>query len=319
MTSDRLRVLRSTGVLDAPAQESFDRFTRLIQKTLHVPVSVVSLVDEDRQFFLSQVGVEEPWATLRETPLSHSFCKHVTASRLPLIVTDARTEEVLKSNPGIEALGMIGYAGIPLMVEEECIGALCAIDHEPHEWTDEELALLEDLAAAVSSELALRASLMRLESYNTTDALTGVFNRRGWTERLAHDLARARRTNSPLSVAMVGVGMNGFAVYSDPEGYAAGEQLLREFAALVPTLLREGDTFARWRNDEFAVALPDCGSVHDAETALARLLGAVPCRETFAVGYALWDGREDPEALTRRAELSLTDALASERPRVLLP
>src|SRR5215468_11196880 len=86
----RLRVLHDLAILDTPAEEAFDRLTRLASKIVNAPVSLVSLVDSDRQFFKSFVGLTEPWSSRRETPLSHAFCQHVVASNEPLIIEDAR-------------------------------------------------------------------------------------------------------------------------------------------------------------------------------------------------------------------------------------
>src|SRR5688500_19571262 len=75
--ADRLAALRSTGMLDSPAEEAFDRLTRLAISILRVPVSLVSIVDRDRQFFKSSGGLPTKVAEARETPLTHSFCQHV--------------------------------------------------------------------------------------------------------------------------------------------------------------------------------------------------------------------------------------------------
>src|SRR3954464_15206025 len=73
----RLAMLRRTALLDTPAEEAFDRLTRLATRVLHIPISIISLVDDDRQFFKSCLGLPEPWASDRETPLSHSFCQYI--------------------------------------------------------------------------------------------------------------------------------------------------------------------------------------------------------------------------------------------------
>lgn len=82
----RLEVLAATALLESPPEESFDRLTRLASDILDAPVALVSLVDNEHQFFKSQVGLPDPWAAQRATPLSHSFCQHVVASATPLIV-----------------------------------------------------------------------------------------------------------------------------------------------------------------------------------------------------------------------------------------
>jgi GAF domain-containing protein len=96
---ERLDALRSTGLLDSPAEEAFDRLTRLAARLLRVPVALVSLVDEDRQFFKSCFGLPEPLATQRETPLSHSFCQHVVNLEDLLVAGDAREHPLLRIIP----------------------------------------------------------------------------------------------------------------------------------------------------------------------------------------------------------------------------
>lgn len=157
----RLAVLRRTGLLDSAAEEAFDRLTRLTSKVLRVPVALVSLVDEKRQFFKSQVGLPDPWASRRETPLSHSFCKHVVNSREPLIVADARSHPLVFDNLAVEELGVIAYAGIPLTTSDgQTLGTFCAIDSEPHEWTSEEIDILKDLTGSAITEIQLRLTAL---------------------------------------------------------------------------------------------------------------------------------------------------------------
>jgi signal transduction histidine kinase/CheY-like chemotaxis protein/HPt (histidine-containing phosphotransfer) domain-containing protein len=160
LDEDRLTALRRTGLLDAPAEESFDRFTRLASKMIGVPVSLISLVDADRQFFLSQCGLPEPWATARETPLSHSFCQHVVHSSEPLIVDDARAHPLVRENLAVRDVDVIAYAGLPITsADGQLLGSFCAIDTRPRHWTNEEISILRDFAAAVSNEIQLRQAL----------------------------------------------------------------------------------------------------------------------------------------------------------------
>jgi GAF domain-containing protein len=123
---------------------------------MDTPVALVSLVDEERQFFKSSLGVAEPWASDRETPLSHSFCQHAVAAREPLVVDDAREHPLLRDNPAIRDMGAIAYAGVPLIdLEGYALGTLCVIDNRPRQWSSHQVALLGDLAASVVSEITL--------------------------------------------------------------------------------------------------------------------------------------------------------------------
>ncbi len=161
----RLAALDRTGLLDSPPEAAFDRLTRLASQLLKAPVAVVSLVDDHRQFFKSIVGLN-----VSETPLSHSFCKYVVALRAPLIVPNARLHPLVRENPVIEAAGVVAYLGIPLETPDgQPIGSLCAIDHEPREWSDENQRMLEDLAEMTMSEIALR--MVTLDQVETIEAL----------------------------------------------------------------------------------------------------------------------------------------------------
>src|SRR5947209_3512726 len=152
----RLAALRDAALLDTPAEESFDRLARLAARVVDAPVALVSAVDRDRQFFKSCLGLPEPWATRRQTPLSHSFCQHVVAAREPVIVTDARRDSRLLDNLAIRDLGVIAYLGVPLITaQEQAIGTLCVIDHEPRMWSTAEISLITDIAASVVTEITL--------------------------------------------------------------------------------------------------------------------------------------------------------------------
>lgn len=154
--SKRLAALTSTGLLDSAPEPGYDALVELISELLATPVALVSLVSDSRQFFKAAVGLAEPWASRRETPLSHSFCKHVVATGAPLVVSDARKSAPLRENLALRELGVVAYAGVPLHVNGEAVGAFCAIDPAPRKWTDDNVRLLEKLARAVEGQIALR-------------------------------------------------------------------------------------------------------------------------------------------------------------------
>ncbi|GAB7052074.1 PAS domain S-box protein [Catenuloplanes indicus] len=147
---ERLAAVAATGLTGRRDVPGLDRLTGLASRLLGVPTTLVSLVTADRQVFPGRTGM-----ALGETPLSHSFCRHVVADDAPMIVTDARTDPRVSDNPAVPELGVIAYAGMPIRVAGETLGAFCAIDSVPRAWTGTELAVLEDLTAAVESEIAL--------------------------------------------------------------------------------------------------------------------------------------------------------------------
>jgi len=157
--TDRRRVaaLRDMGLLTDTPEEAYDRFTRLAAAIVEAPIALFTVITDEEQFFRSQVGLPEPVATTRRTPLSHSFCQYVILSSAPLRVEDARVHPVVKGNPAIEELNAIAYLGVPLITRRgETLGSLCAVDHEPREWTERDRSVLRDLAAATVTEIELR-------------------------------------------------------------------------------------------------------------------------------------------------------------------
>ena len=154
----RLAGVRATRLLDGERDPAFDRLADLAARLLDAPVALVTLVDADRQFFVSCPGLGGPFAEARETPLSHSFCQHVVDRREPLVISDAREDPLLRENLAIPDLGVVAYLGVPLVAPGgQVVGSFCVIDHRPRHWTPDQVRLLADLAASVESEIALRA------------------------------------------------------------------------------------------------------------------------------------------------------------------
>ncbi len=150
------QALRWAG-LSAASDTEMDRFARLVSRVLGVPVAFVSLVGKNQQILPGLFGLPEPWAGSRALPLSHPLCRYVVSSGQPVVVPDARVDGRLRTNPAIEDLGVVAYAGMPLTDGDGLVlGSLCAVDHEPRTWSEGELCDLEDLAAACSAELRLR-------------------------------------------------------------------------------------------------------------------------------------------------------------------
>lgn len=154
---ERLSSLKATHLMDSPQEEVFDRAVRLAAKLTGRPVSLLSLVDGTRQFFKAATGLEGWAAEQRQTPLSHSFCQYVVETDAPLIVTDARNDERLNNNSGIEDLGIVAYLGVPVHAPDgQPLGSFCVIDGQAHAWDDDDLVVLRDLAAMIEIELELR-------------------------------------------------------------------------------------------------------------------------------------------------------------------
>jgi serine phosphatase RsbU (regulator of sigma subunit) len=154
----REETARMSNTAPVGADSSFDRYARMVCRSLGVPAALVSLVEDDRQIFPGACGLPPDVDAARQTPLSHSFCQYVVADQAPLVITDARQDPRLQDNLAISDLGVIAYAGWPITDHTGTIvGSLCALDSEPRAWTDEQIEMLRDLAAVCSVEFSERA------------------------------------------------------------------------------------------------------------------------------------------------------------------
>jgi diguanylate cyclase (GGDEF)-like protein/PAS domain S-box-containing protein len=146
-----------------------------------------------------------------------------------------------------------------------------------------------------------------------SDALTGLPNRRGLDEQLPREMARARRTDSDLCLAIVDI--DHFKAYNDANGHLAGDAVLRECAVAWDAALRGEDTIVRFGGEEFLVVLPDCPLAQAAET-IERLREATPAGLTCSAGLACWDYAESTDDLVDRADSALYRAKAAGRDQI---
>ncbi|RRS04242.1 PAS domain S-box protein [Aquabacterium soli] len=151
--SARADLLASLDLLDSPSEEVFDRITRLLARVLDVPIALVSLLDTDRQWFKSRVGLD-----VSETPLAVSFCAHAAEADAPLVVHNALEDARFAQNPLVLGAPNIRfYAGVPIHSSDGVpLGTLCAIGRRPRTLQPDELQVLHDLGQMVERELAYR-------------------------------------------------------------------------------------------------------------------------------------------------------------------
>ena len=156
--AERLELLYALQLLDTEPEPIFDRLTRLLAHSLGTPIALLTLIDADRQWFKSRVGLE-----LSETPRDQAFCAHTILTADPLVVPDAWLDQRFASNPLVLGAPDIRfYAGVPIRSEGGlALGTLCAIDSRPRLLSAEELQVLQDLADVASREIQLRKALLR--------------------------------------------------------------------------------------------------------------------------------------------------------------
>ena len=275
---ERIGYLRQMQILDTPLEERFERITRIVCRSLDVPISAISLVDQERQWFKSIQGI-----SASETSRSSAFCAHTILDSKPFIIENALEDERFVDNPLVtDSPNIRFYAGIPLEVQDGIrIGSLCAIDVHPREVTEEHISTLKDLAEMVKSELAsvklsvanleLLRDLEQAERAAVIDPLTRVWNRSGGEKLLEREWEFAKRNSKPISVALLD--LDHFKNINDQFGHDVGDEVLRSFARSTLTAIRPNDSFCRWGGEEFLLILPEC-EIKDLRGVLDRILHA---------------------------------------------
>ena len=311
----RVDALHRYDVLDSAPEESFDRITRLAQIAVQTPTVLISLVDRDRQWFKSRIGLD---AT--EGPRCTSFCTHAIDRDTPLVVRNALEDPFFHDHPAVLGEPFVRfYAGVPLRTPDGYnIGTLCAVDYAPRDMSPLQLAVLQDLARLVVDELELR----RLA---TTDSLTGMLTRRAFAAEAAREVARARRTGG--SMACIAFDIDHFKSINDRFGHAAGDRVLQTVARVCRENLRAVDVAGRLGGEEFAILLPEADVAQAVVVAerlrLALAEAAVPdgeavIRLTASFGVAgLTPDETTADAALLRADAAAYDAKRGGRNRTV--
>lgn len=300
----RLAALHRYGILDTLAEQGYDDITRLAAHVGHAPIALVSLVDRERLWFKSRIGLEET-GVAREL----GFCAHALLNQPePLLIPDAAADPRFADNPLVTGEPRIRfYLGMPLVTPDHyMLGTLCIMDHMPRTATPDQIDCLGALARQVVSQFELRRHaqqleraaadrevyLAQLESYQSklqeanlrlqeqslTDALTGLGNRAAFDQRLAEELYRYARYRSPLALLFIDV--DKFKDYNDSYGHPAGDEALRSVARALRGCIRPSDFIARYGGEEFAVILPTTGA--EAAGILAERLRKTVAAAPFA-------------------------------------
>lgn len=271
LSPERLAAVRATGMLDAPPAAALDRLTKLASVLLDVPATFISLVDEQRDFYLSHSGFGEPLATARELG-GTTFCHYAMVNDGPLLIDDTRADATYRNVPTVQSLGVGAYMGIPMTTAKgEFIGSFCAIDFKPRAWSERDRAVMEQLAQSAMREMALleaigehlrkadEANLALVEAERLTRSRIDILN------SVSHDL------RDPLGSILLALG--------PIEAYASDERAIKAVAIV----RRQAARMRRLLDDLLDVARIDGGNLTIGREAVnvPALLGEIA--EDFAV------------------------------------
>jgi len=250
----RLTTLPSLDILDSLGEERFDRLTRMAKHMFRVPIALVSLVDENRQWFKSCIGLE-----VSETSRDISFCGHAILGDEVFVIPDTLKDDRFADNPLVlEDPHIRFYAGCPIRVANGSrIGTLCIIDREPRDFCAEDEELLKDLAAMVEQEL----TAVQLA---TLDEMTNLTNRKGFMGVANKILSLCVRNQIPATLAFID--LNNFKSINDQHGHAEGDRALVDFSQQLATAFRSSDVVARLGGDEFVVLFTGTSRQHAENT-----------------------------------------------------
>lgn len=316
---------------DSLPEESFDRIARLAATSLHSPVAIVSLLDDERHVVKSSVGLTGRSRVWRKVPLALRYVRQVVSTGRPVFIGNTPETRPVDGNGGQTSDG-VAYAVTPVTLSDgQVIGTICVIDTAPHAWTHAEINALMDIAAMLVTELELRSDLSVKRQtqehllYSTLhDALTGLPNRSLFTERLRHAMRRAARHPEDL-FAVLFLDLDRFKDVNDNLGHFVGDELLRAVARRLEACIRPEDTVARLSGDEFAILLESITETSDAGRVAERIEEAL----SFPINLAGADvttsasmgivtstmAHDQPEQLLRSADMAMYRAKAAGRAR----
>ena len=293
--TDRLQALQRYGILDTPMEPAYDELADLAGYICNAPVALISLLDNQRHWFKAARGF-----ALRETPLKESVCRYAIRQSGVFIVPDLAQDPrfahyaiVTQKNP------LRFYAGAPLVTPDGFVlGMLCVLDHRPRELSAKVQDLLSGLARQVIRLLELKRAndrqgqmLVELEAARHqmdvlahTDVLTGLANRRSFTDRLRQEWALLQRVHKPACLLMMD--LDHFKRVNDVYGHPVGDQALQLFATLCRDVFRAADVLGRWGGEEFLAMLPATG-LDQAQVVAERVHAALAAHPLPGIEPAL--------------------------------
>lgn len=280
--AQRLETVYSYSILDTPPEMNFDALTRLASYSLNTPAAVIGLMDSDRLWFKSCLGLDVP-----QLDRQIAFCAHaILQPGQLLIVQNLLQDSRFCANPlVIRPPHLRFYAGAPLVDPNgHVLGTIAVVDSKPREFGEAHRSVLQDLATLAMTALENHRRAIQLSMLALTDHLTGMANRVEFDRALQSEMAHAEITGESFFLLLMD--LDGFKDINDRHGHAAGDEVLREVARRLSKHVRMGDVLARLGGDEFG-AVMRTGSQEPNEALAQRIAQAVSAPFKLPSGEAL--------------------------------
>ncbi|KAA6461791.1 sensor domain-containing diguanylate cyclase [Acidobacteria bacterium AB60] len=323
----RLAAVQKLRLLGTPAEERFDKITRLARRMFNVPMACLDIVGEKLAWLKSVQGFDGIEGLRKD-----SYCHHTVLDEGVCVVSDARNDPRVHDSAFADL--WVFYAGVPLHFDGERVGVLCIGDSQTRDFDSDQLDTLADLASLAERELqvaalseaqiALAHSHEELEMKARIDVLTHVWNRGAILDILAAERIRGA---PGASTALLMIDLDHFKIINDTYGHAAGDEVLRVVASRLRAALRPLDAVGRYGGEEFIAVLPGA-ALEGAAQASERVRQAVEKKPvpfgghnipvTCSIGCAASGNASADEVTTMllRADRALYRAKLSGRNRV---
>jgi len=309
MLRDQARGMGAIGRVARALAGADDARTAVCEAACEVAGAPVAFLLEPagREFVsTAMAGAEIAPVTIQARADQPSGPGRAFTSKETYFVADARAHPALAA-PLVEATGARSAVFEPVLRDGQVAGVLIVVWQVPLEaLPDAPAGVLRLLAAQAAVAIEHATLRSRMGALAMSDQLTGLVTRRVWDEELPRELARARRGDTPLALAVLDV--DHMSAFNMLRGEREGDRLIKETASRWRGELREVDLLARLEGTEFGVLLPGCG-LGEAVEVLDRVRAATPRGQTASAGVARWDGEEPAELLLVRAQ----DALAAAK------
>ncbi|MCG8379322.1 MAG: diguanylate cyclase [Proteobacteria bacterium] len=263
---ERLTALKQLNIVYSPAEERFDRVTRMARSYFDMPMALISIVTMGNMlWYKSRQGVTcdgEPESAMM------SMCGRCIMRDEILLIEDTHQDPMFKDNIEVKQEPFVRfYVGIPLRTGDGLkVGTLCLLDTKPRKFNQDKQDMLRDMAYWVENEIKMSLLMEshreltnrfdELQRKALIDPLTQVWNRNGMDEVVKHELSRAERKRCNVTVMLIDV--DNLKEINDNYGHHAGDIMLQEVAQRIRMCLRPHDILIRYGGDEFLVVLTDC-------------------------------------------------------------